>query len=101
MDTQPETIPSTETTPEENLAAVRALIIETIPNIVPELVTGSTVSQLFESIDDARSVFERIARDANALQVPAGGNSPLLVNADQLPTAEKIRRGLAAARPRN
>ena len=57
--------------------------------------------QLFESIDDARLVYERIAADASTLQVPAGGNAPVLADADQLPTSEKIRRGLAAARTRH
>lgn len=28
-------------------------------------------------------------------QIPAGGNTPYLLDADALPTSEKIRRGLA------
>ncbi|MCO5218962.1 MAG: hypothetical protein M9953_12810 [Thermomicrobiales bacterium] len=32
---------------------------------------------------------------AAAPQIPAGGNTPYLIDADSLPTSEKIRRGLA------
>ena len=33
------------------------------------------------------------------LHVPAGGNTAMVVNIDDLPTSEKIRRGLAALPP--
>lgn len=97
VDDQPDiTDPIEPSAQPDDLAGIRERIIATVPNIIPELITGSTVSQLFDSIDDARTVYERIARDASAVQIPAGGNQPLLIDADQLPTSEKIRRGLAS-----
>lgn len=39
---------------------------------------------------------EELLASIPPLHVPAGGNTAVMINADDLPTSEKIRRGLAA-----
>lgn len=91
-----------ETPPEaDDIAQVRDLICRTHPDTVPELITGSTIADLLASIEPARQAYTRVAESLPVppVTVPAGGNTPVLVEPDQLPTSEKIRRGLAAHRP--
>ena len=65
---------------------------------VPELIAGATIADLIASIAPAQAAYSRVAESMlqPAVTVPAGGNTPVLVEADALPTSEKIRRGLAA-----
>jgi hypothetical protein len=84
----------------EDLETVRALILRAHPDVVPELVVGTTVAELNASVEPARTAYERIA----ARQSPATGNPPAVpaggatavIDPATLPTTEKIRRGLAA-----
>lgn len=84
--------------PEDDLAQVRQLILASHPDTVPELVTGSTIADLIASITPAQAAYSRVVESmpATTVTVPAGGNTPVLIEADTLPTSEKIRRGLAA-----
>ncbi len=84
----------------DDIAQVRDLICRTHPDTVPELITGDTIADLLASIEPARQAYSRVAESLSApVTVPAGGNTPVLVEPDNLPTSEKIRRGLAARRP--
>lgn len=90
-------------TPPVDLDAVRSLVLQAHPDIVPELVTGGSVDELLASVEPARSAYARLAegwterREATiAATVPAGGGSQIAVDPDRLPAGEKIRRGLAA-----
>ncbi len=101
MEEQP-TLPVAE--PEEtasDLDRVRELILSSHTNIVPELVQGSSVADLVASIERAREAYSRIV-DAQPqsppVTIPAGGNSPITIDINELPTSEKLRRGLAAQR---
>jgi hypothetical protein len=87
--------------PEDDLMQVRQLILASHPDTVPELVTGTTIADLIASIAPAQAAYTRVVESIPqaAVTVPAGGNTPVLVEADALPTSEKIRRGLAARRP--
>lgn len=92
-----------------DLPAVRALILDAHPDLVPDLVTGSTVAELLASVDGARAAYaavaERLATSSSGgpasagkpPAIPAGGGAPLPVDPDRLPASEKIRRGLRAA----
>jgi hypothetical protein len=81
---------------------VRELVLRAHPDVVPELVTGDSVAALIASVEPARAAYARLAdalaqvRPA-AAAVPAGGGTPITVDPDRLPAAEKIRRGLAAS----
>ncbi|MEA2525572.1 MAG: hypothetical protein QOF73_2799 [Thermomicrobiales bacterium] len=84
----------------EELAAVRELILRAHPDVVPELVTGRTVGELTASVEAARAAYAGVvSRQPSAVStppvVPAGG-ATVVVDPANLPTAEKIRRGLAA-----
>ena len=85
-----------------DLDAVRALVLRAHPDVVPELVTGESVADLIASVEPARAAYARLAETlaqvrSEAAPVPAGGGSPITVDPDRLPAAEKIRRGLAAS----
>lgn len=97
----------------DDIAVIRALVLKAHPDVVPELVTGSTVAALLSSIEPAQAAFGRLAetiragsRPASSVPpappappvpfVPAGGSAPIPVDPDRLPAAEKIRRGLQA-----
>lgn len=83
--------------PEDDLAQVRQLILASHPDTVPELVAGENIAALIASIAPAQAAYNRVAESLPAaVTVPAGGNTPVLVEAETLPTSEKIRRGLAA-----
>jgi hypothetical protein len=84
----------------DDLETVRALILRAHPDVVPELVTGTTVAELTASIEPAHAAYERIAgrqspATGNPPAVPAGG-ATAVIDPATLPTTEKIRRGLAA-----
>lgn len=101
----------------DDIAAIRALVLKAHPDVVPELVTGSTVAALLSSIEPAQAAYGRLAETIRsgsppaasvpaapasppapsvpaAPFVPAGGSVPVPVDPDRLPPAEKIRRGL-------
>ena len=105
-----ETVAESETQPMESagvglapeeLAAVRELILRAHPDVVPELVTGSTVAELTASVGAARAAYERVASSKSQVTssappvVPAGG-ATVVIDPASLPAAEKIRRGLAS-----
>ena len=98
----------------DDIAAIRALVLKAHPDVVPELVTGSTVAALLSSIEPAQAAYGRLVETVRAGSrpaapvpsapasppvpsapfVPAGGSAPVPVDPDRLPPAEKIRRGL-------
>lgn len=82
------------------LAAVRELILRAHPDVVPELVSGGSVDELVASVEAAREAYRRVAATVGATppRVPAGDTPRLAVDVEQLPAAEKIRRGLATRR---
>lgn len=108
---------TTATLPASEIEAARALILGTRPNVIPEMLSGSTIAELSASADAAEAVYQRIADNAikaaggsaaappataaqtppaEAVAVPSGTTS--VVALDQIPTAELIKRGLAARR---
>lgn len=88
-----------------DLPAVRALILAAHPDVVPDLVAGTTVAALLASVEGARAAYAAVearlaprpaAPGAVPLVIPAGGGAPLPIDPDRLPASEKIRRGLRA-----
>lgn len=80
----------------DDLTIVRQLIVDSFQDVVPELITGASIADLVASVAPARDAFNRIATRSTPVHIPAGGNTPVVIDADALPTSEKIRRGLAA-----
>jgi hypothetical protein len=84
----------------DELVTVRELILRAHPDVVSELVRGGSVDELVASVEAARAAYRRVAETAAqaAPRVPAGDAPRLAVDVEQLPAAEKIRRGLARQR---
>ncbi len=86
--------------PDQDLDAVRELVLRANPDVVPELVAGESIADLIASVEPARAAYARLAAAIVETRipapVPAGGGAPIAVDPDRLPAAEKIRRGLAA-----
>jgi hypothetical protein len=106
----------------DDLAKVRDLYLRANPNVVPELVSGSSLAELEASLGAAKAAYDRIvaAQPATAAAASAAGGgpaavvangakpgvtlppavpagaTPATVNVEALPTSEKIKRGLAA-----
>ena len=90
-----------------DIAAVRAVVLNAYPDCVPELVHGETVAELLASVEPARAAYARVAATiperavpapaAAPPVVPAGGGGAVLDPTD-LPPAEKVRRGIAHRR---
>lgn len=85
----------------DDVAAVRALIVRTHADAVPELIGGATIAELIASIAPAREAWARIVAQAGAATaaapvVPAGGATTAPIDPAKLSAPEKIRRGLAA-----
>lgn len=82
-----------------DLAAIRELVLRAHPDVVPELIGGSTVDDLMASIEPAQAAYQRLAASlkhtSSPPTVPAGGQRPIPVDPDRLSASEKIRRGLA------
>ena len=88
-------------TPGDELAAVREVVLRAHPDVVPELVSGSTVAEVLASVEPARAAYARIAERLTPAApapsvpaIPAGGAGPVPLDPDRLPAPEKIRRGL-------
>jgi hypothetical protein len=86
----------------EALAAVRELALRAYPETVPELVGGQSVEEVVQSVEAASAAYRRIAEGIGArppiVPVPAGSAPPVTIDAEHLPSVEKIRRGLTAQR---
>jgi len=88
----------------DDLAAVRALALRAHPDAVPELVGGGTVAEVLASVEGARAAYRRIVDGlatapagggGRVPAVPAGAAPAAVADPDALPSAEKIKRGLA------
>ncbi|HYI24272.1 MAG TPA: hypothetical protein VD767_02590 [Thermomicrobiales bacterium] len=93
--------PSTDDTGQ--LERIRDLVLRAHPDVVPELVTGTTIADLLASIEPATTAYTNLASRIDAarpapMQVPAGTVVPGAVDPDTLSPSEKVRRGLADLR---
>lgn len=96
---------STADTAALDLAQVRELVLLAHPDVIPELVNGTTFEELIGSVDMARAAYRRAVEairsgqpaqlDAPVPKVPAGGGQRQPgINAEQLSPAAKISEGL-------
>jgi hypothetical protein len=102
----------------EELGKVRELVLKAHPDVVPDLVRGSSVDELIASVEPARTAYQRIAdqvrqgggvagaqggvETAVVVQpptVPAGGGTNVAEPGDLGPTT-KIAQALAARKQR-
>lgn len=88
----------------EEIATIRDLVLRAHPDVVPELITGTSVAELLSTIEPAQAAYGRLLETVRSSQpratsvpaVPAGGSVPVPIDPDRLPPAEKIRRGIHA-----
>ncbi len=90
----------------DDIAAIRELVLRAHPDVVPELITGTSVAELLSTIEPAQAAYGRLLETVRSSQpraasapvpaVPAGGSAPVPIDPDRLPPAEKIRRGIHA-----
>jgi hypothetical protein len=84
------------------IGLIRDLARKAHPDAVPELIDGADAEAIAASIEPARAAYARV-RDELASErparVPAGG-LPSVINPEQLPPTEKIRRGITGAKRR-
>lgn len=90
---------------QEVLDRVRELVLQAHREVVPELVTGASLTDLLASIEPARQAYANLAGRLQAEQgpvsdaahipsVPAGGTGPAPLDLDRMPASEKLRRGI-------
>ena len=91
----------------DELATIRELVLKAHPDVVPELITGTSVAELLSTVAPAQAAYGRLLETVRAGEsqattsapvpaVPAGGSAPVPIDPDRLPAAEKIRRGIHA-----
>jgi hypothetical protein len=86
-----------------DLVQLRELVLLAHPDVIPELVTGTTFAELIGSVEPARAAYQRAVdairkgqpAEAAAPKIPAGGGQRTAsVNVEQLSPAAKISEGL-------
>lgn len=83
--------------PDPEIEAVRDLIARAYPDTVPELISGTTASEMLASVPAAQDAYRRIAEQTrqSAPPSPAGPISrSAAVDVEALPPHVKIREGL-------
>ena len=77
--------------PPADLGKVRELVLKAHPDVVPDLVRGSSVDELIASVEPARSAYQRVADQVRTETVAAGevegGRSDVTSDA-RLPTSD-------------
>ena len=107
------TTPANEEPAGTDLNKVRELVLRAHPDVVPDLIAGSSVDELIASVEPARTAYQRIAdqvRESRSREVevsrsreradqppvvPAGGAAAVVDPGDLAPTS-KIAQALAA-----
>ena len=59
--------------PPADLGKVRELVLKAHPDVVPDLVRGSSVDELIASVEPARSAYQRIAEQVRGTETEAAG----------------------------
>jgi hypothetical protein len=83
-----------------DLARVRELVLSANPDVVPEMVQGTTFDELMASVDPARDAYRRIVEQAKAAEpgprvaTQPGGRGTALHDVESLSPLAKIREGL-------
>jgi hypothetical protein len=80
--------------PTTDLGKVRELVLKAHPDVVPDLIAGSSVDELIASVEPARSAYQRIADQVRGAEPGVGGSLPLARSDEtpdsRLPTSDPI-----------
>jgi len=109
----PDDTPTVPDNTPDDVALVRDFIVAADTGLIPELITGATVSEVLASVAAARAAYQRVVEQVRVAgppvvqvapevpsmpAVPAGGAAAFVVDPGDLPSGELIRRGISAAR---
>jgi hypothetical protein len=61
--------------PVADLGKVRELVLKAHPDVVPDLVAGSSVDELIASVEPARTAYQRIADQVRTVETGVGGRT--------------------------
>jgi hypothetical protein len=75
----------------DELGKVRELVLKAHPDVVPDLVRGSSVDELIASVEPARSAYQRIADQVRRVESGVGSRESEVKTSDvRPPTSEPI-----------
>jgi hypothetical protein len=88
----------------DEVGLVREVVLRAHPDVVPELVNGTTIAELLASVEPARAAYARIEERRQPTgetppTVPAGA-ATAVIDPATLPAHELIRRGVRTKRVR-
>lgn len=103
MDENEETVVG-ELVETDEIGLVREVVLRAHSDVVPELVSGTTIAELLASVDPARAAYARIEeRRQPAAETPPtvpAGAATAVIDPATLPAHELIRRGVRTKRVR-
>ena len=77
------------------VASYKSLIVEINPGVLPELITGSAIDEVDESLNSAQALVERVKREveveASKTRIPAGSPQRAPLDLSALSAREKIQ----------
>jgi SMC interacting uncharacterized protein involved in chromosome segregation len=83
------------------LTAYRELVVQANPGVLAEMITGSTIEEVNESLKSARALMERVRREIEAeaarTRIPAGAPPRTPPDMSALSPREKIQYALGGA----
>ncbi len=79
----------------EAVASYKAMVVESGPGVLAELITGDTVEEVDESLKNARKLVDRVRQEieeeASKTKVPAGAPQRVPMDLSSLSPREKIQ----------
>ena len=84
------------------VASYKALVVESNPGVLAELVTGDTIDEVNKSLENARTLIERVRQEMEAetsrIKVPAGAPPRAPLDLSALSPREKIQYAIGGKR---
>jgi hypothetical protein len=75
---------------ETDLGKVRELVLKAHPDVVPDLIVGSSVDELIASVEPARTAYQRIADQVRTTESGVGGRTSDETSDSRPPTSDPI-----------
>ena len=86
----------------ESVASYKALVVESNPGVLAELVTGDTIDEVNKSLKNAQALIERVRQEmeseASRIKVPAGAPPRAPLDLSDLSPREKIQYAIGGKR---
>ena len=84
------------------VASYKALVIESNPGVLAEIMTGDTIDQVNESLENARLLIDKVRQEmeaeASRVKVPAGAPQRASLDLSALSSREKIQYAIGGKR---